>query len=87
MASCTAYLEEITSSGEIIKNIGTSIVVQSFHHIELCLDPTWRQFRFSVGAPDAEAKFKGSVNEVQADNANAKKFPTLFVPCIIFLQG
>ncbi|TFK72251.1 hypothetical protein BDN72DRAFT_836432 [Pluteus cervinus] len=62
VASCTAYIEEITSGEERIKN----------------LDPVWRQFRFSVGAPDAEAKFKNAVQEAQASNANAKKFPALY---------
>lgn len=43
------------------------------------LDPAWRQFRFSVGAPDAEAKFKASVLESQAKDKNAQKYPSLYV--------
>ncbi|GLB36141.1 putative ubiquitin-conjugating enzyme family protein [Lyophyllum shimeji] len=62
VASCTAYLEEITSGEERIKN----------------LDPAWRQFRFSVGSPDAEAKFKGAVVEAQQHNVNAIVYPSLY---------
>ncbi|KAG6842220.1 hypothetical protein C0991_000190 [Blastosporella zonata] len=63
VASCTAHLEEITSGEESIKN----------------LDPGWRQFRFSVGSPDAEAKFKGAVLAAQQRNANAVAYPSLYV--------
>ncbi|KAL4268089.1 UBC core domain-containing protein [Pleurotus pulmonarius] len=42
------------------------------------IDPTWRQFRFSVGAPDAEAKFKTAIHDAQGRCKNAKKFPTLY---------
>jgi hypothetical protein len=42
-------------------------------------DPAWRQFRFSVGAPDAEAKFKAAVGLAQAKNANARRYPSLYV--------
>ncbi|KAK0467149.1 uncharacterized protein EV420DRAFT_1507476 [Desarmillaria tabescens] len=62
VASCTAYLEPIISGAELITN----------------LDPSWRQFRFSVGAPDAEAKFQAAVTQSQATNANAVKYPSLF---------
>ena len=40
---------------------------------------SWRQFRFSVGAPDAEAKFQAAVVEAKKKDKNAKKFPSLFV--------
>lgn len=63
VASCTAHLEEITSGEESIKN----------------LDHGWRQFRFSVGSPDAEAKFRASVMSAQKDNANARIYPSLYV--------
>ncbi|KAG6890413.1 hypothetical protein C0995_008767 [Termitomyces sp. Mi166 len=62
VASCTAYLEEITSGEEYIKN----------------LDPGWRQFRFSVGSPDAEAKFKSAIDEAQGRSANAVRNPSLY---------
>ncbi|KAF7436633.1 hypothetical protein PC9H_003466 [Pleurotus ostreatus] len=42
------------------------------------IDPSWRQFRFSVGAPDAEAKFKTAIHAAQGRCKNAKKFPTLY---------
>lgn len=42
-------------------------------------DPNWRQFRFSVGAPDAEAKYKAALQEVQKVNANAVHYPSLYV--------
>ncbi|KAG6851065.1 hypothetical protein H0H93_002957 [Arthromyces matolae] len=63
VASCTAYLEEISTGEESIKN----------------LDSGWRQFRFSVGAPDAEAKFNAAVSEAQQRNTNAIAHPSLYV--------
>ncbi|KIK53259.1 hypothetical protein GYMLUDRAFT_49424 [Collybiopsis luxurians FD-317 M1] len=62
VGSCTAYLEEISSEEESIKNIGKG----------------WRQYRFSVGAPDAEAKFKTAVEEAKARNANTRQYPSLY---------
>lgn len=62
VASCTAYIEEITSGQELIKN----------------LDPNWRQFRLSVGAPDAEAKFKTAIEEAVNSDKHAQKFPVLY---------
>ncbi|KAK7457902.1 hypothetical protein VKT23_010249 [Stygiomarasmius scandens] len=62
VGSCTADLEEITSGEEHIKNT----------------DASWRQFRFTVGAPDAEAKFKAAVQEAQTKSTNAQTFPSLF---------
>ncbi|KAH9940093.1 uncharacterized protein BXZ73DRAFT_88813 [Epithele typhae] len=63
VASCTAYLEELDSEHEQIKNMGAG----------------WRQFRFSVGAPDAEAKFRRAIVAAQASNANAKTYPSLYI--------
>ncbi|KAF9443862.1 hypothetical protein P691DRAFT_712655, partial [Macrolepiota fuliginosa MF-IS2] len=62
VASCTAYLEEITNKNELVGG----------------LDASWRQFRFNVGAPDAEAKFQGAVEEAQQQDARAKEFPVLY---------
>ncbi|KAH8091785.1 hypothetical protein BXZ70DRAFT_1040306 [Cristinia sonorae] len=62
VASCTAYLEELTSPEDKIHNI----------------DPKWRQFRFIVGAPDAEAKFHKAKAEAAARDSNAARFPTLY---------
>lgn len=63
VASCTAYLEEILEEDDMVHNI----------------DKTWRQFRFSVGAPDAEARFKANVDAAVKEDKNAKKFPSLYV--------
>ena len=49
------------------------------HRYLSCTDSSWRQFRFSVGAPDAEAKYKTALQEVQKVNANALKYPSLYV--------
>ncbi|CAK5263224.1 unnamed protein product [Mycena citricolor] len=63
IASCTAYLEDMSSSGEqLIQGV----------------DPSWRQFRFSVGAPDAEAKFQKALSHATATDHNAKKYPSLY---------
>ncbi|KXN88395.1 hypothetical protein AN958_07377 [Leucoagaricus sp. SymC.cos] len=62
MASCTAYLEEITNPSELVQG----------------LDTPWRQFRFNVGAPDAEAKFSEAVRQAQEDNQRAREFPVLY---------
>ncbi|KAG6813798.1 hypothetical protein H0H92_007210 [Tricholoma furcatifolium] len=82
VASCTAHLEEITSPGdESIKNLGEwgelhfSIAASHLPTI----DPGWRQFRFSVGSPDAEAKFTRAVIEAQGRNNNAISYPSLYI--------
>ncbi|TFK19866.1 hypothetical protein FA15DRAFT_626277 [Coprinopsis marcescibilis] len=62
VGSCTAHIEEITSGDEMIKN----------------LDPNWRQFRLSVGAPDAEAKFDEAVKNAVQEDENAKQCPVLY---------
>lgn len=56
VASSTAYLEEITEPDDKVCNISKSL-----SSLATNLTPTvglgnqWRQFRFSVGAPDKEA--------------------------------
>ncbi|KAE9407147.1 hypothetical protein BT96DRAFT_1014269 [Gymnopus androsaceus JB14] len=62
VGSCTAYLEEISSQEESVKNV----------------DSSWKQYRFSVGAPDAEAKFKKAVEEAKSKSSNAAKYPSLY---------
>ncbi|TFY60148.1 hypothetical protein EVJ58_g5335 [Rhodofomes roseus] len=62
IGSCMAHLEELRSPEDRITNI----------------DPTWRQFRFSVGAPDAEAKFRTALTEVQNVDANCRQYPSLY---------
>jgi hypothetical protein len=49
------------------------------------VDPAWRQFRFTIGAPDAEARFKASVAEAQKTDANARKYPGLYVRFLPFV--
>jgi len=43
------------------------------------VDSNYRQFRFSVGAPEAETKFKQAVQSAQQISANAMKYPSLYV--------
>lgn len=62
VASCTAYLEEILDEDDMVHGI----------------DKTWRQFRFSVGAPDAEARFKANVDAAVRQDAQAQRFPSLY---------
>lgn len=42
-------------------------------------DASWKQYRFSVGAPDAEAKFNKALVEAQEIDSNAKEYPALYV--------
>ncbi|KAJ7864224.1 hypothetical protein B0H14DRAFT_3133745 [Mycena olivaceomarginata] len=42
------------------------------------VDSAWRQFRFSVGAPDAEATFQKALQNATTTDANAKKYPSLY---------
>ncbi|KDQ51732.1 hypothetical protein JAAARDRAFT_497248 [Jaapia argillacea MUCL 33604] len=62
IASSTAYLEEITEQEDLIRNV----------------EAPWRQFRFSVGAPDTEGKFKTALQAAQQSNANAATYPSLY---------
>lgn len=63
IASCTAYIEEITSSAERLQGV----------------DAQYHQFRFSVGSPQAEAKFRAAVDTATNVDSNAKKYPTIYV--------
>ncbi|EMD36029.1 hypothetical protein CERSUDRAFT_156784 [Gelatoporia subvermispora B] len=65
ISSCTAHLEELTSEEDLVQNIGKPY-------------SSWRQFRFSVGAPDAEAKFRAAVISAQQQDANTVLYPSLF---------
>ena len=42
-------------------------------------DPNWTQFRLTVGAPDAEAKFKKAIDAAAKTDANAVVYPVLYV--------
>ncbi|KAG1769061.1 hypothetical protein EV702DRAFT_1181859 [Suillus placidus] len=62
VASCTAHLQELTEKEDQVQNIGSQ----------------WRQFRFMVGAPDKEAKFRHALEQETHGDSNAKKYPTLY---------
>ncbi|KAG1868338.1 hypothetical protein DFJ58DRAFT_858928 [Suillus subalutaceus] len=62
VASCTAHLQELTEEEDQVQNIGSQ----------------WRQFRFMVGAPDKEAKFKYALEQETCGDSNAKNYPTLY---------
>lgn len=62
IASCTAHMEEMKTEEERIRNIGDE----------------WRQFRFTIGAPDAEAKFQKALELAQAQDENVLSFPCLY---------
>ena len=83
IGSCTAHLEELESEDELVKNIGAYARVSHHDIIYTCLllfpGSDWRQFRFSVGAPDAEARFRTAVEDAKARNENARSFPSLYV--------
>lgn len=82
MASCTAYLEEITNKNELVRGLGNIIPIllrDLWFITTLTTDSNWRQFRFNVGAPSAEAEFRRAVQEAQQGNPRAKEFPVLYV--------
>ncbi|KAG2071233.1 hypothetical protein BDR04DRAFT_1075782 [Suillus decipiens] len=62
VASCTAHLQELSEEEDQVQNIGSQ----------------WRQFRFMVGAPDKEAKFKYALDQEIHVDPNAKIYPTLY---------
>ncbi|PCH39035.1 hypothetical protein WOLCODRAFT_141073 [Wolfiporia cocos MD-104 SS10] len=62
VASCTAHLEELVSPEDRLRNV----------------DPTWRQFRFIIGAPDAEARYKHALQEAQSKDPNSLQYPSLY---------
>ncbi|TEB26206.1 hypothetical protein FA13DRAFT_1795840 [Coprinellus micaceus] len=62
VCSCTALIEEITDPNELIQD----------------LDMNWKQFRLTVGAPDAEAKFKHAVQDAANKDLNAQNYPVLY---------
>ena len=49
------------------------------------VDPNYRQFRFSVGAPEAETKFKQAVQSAQQSSRNATQYPSLYVRVVWML--
>lgn len=73
-----------------MRNIGNTVylTLREYTSYGYNVDPAWRQFRFTIGAPDAEAKFKAAIKDVQKDDANARKYPSLYVSgisvCAVF---
>ncbi len=41
--------------------------------------PEWKQFRFSVGAPDAEAKFRKAIDGARRISSRIDQYPSLYV--------
>lgn len=62
IGSCMAHIEELILPEERVPNF----------------DSSWKQFRFLVGAPDAEARFQRALNEAKMTNENAKQYPVLY---------
>jgi hypothetical protein len=65
-------------------------IITTFRHevffLQMCsTDKSLQQFRFSMGAPDAEAKFKATVAEAQRVNKTALKYPSLFVSALALI--
>ena len=81
VASCTAHIEPIESGPQLIRNLGKSqlpyLIIPS--HVQRYTDSSWRQYRLTVGAPDAEDKFKKAVDSAKTTSANAKKYPIIYV--------
>jgi ubiquitin-conjugating enzyme E2 Q len=49
-------------------------------------DPSWLQFRFSVGAPNAEEKFQKAIEEAKQESKRAKEYPVLYVSLTEYYQ-
>ncbi|KAI0703481.1 hypothetical protein BC835DRAFT_1028647 [Cytidiella melzeri] len=62
VASCTAHLEELSAPEDRVINVG----------------PEWTQYRFTVGAPDAEAKFNAAQKLAKEQDWNAAVYPSLY---------
>lgn len=82
IGSCTAHLEELKQPEDLVKNIGKlSVLIRLTSLSSPVKECSWRQFRFSVGAPDAEATFKTQVEAAKKISKNATQYPSLFVRC------
>jgi ubiquitin-conjugating enzyme E2 Q len=91
VASCTAYLEEMSETSSVSR-VSVRILAFSFissstlndvppltDALPLYTDSAWRQFRFSAGAPDTEAKFQKVLQNATTTDANAQKYSSLYV--------
>jgi hypothetical protein len=79
VGSCTAHLEELTDPTDLIQGVGTEVTHRKKRTVNFAVDSSYRQFRFSVGAPEAETKFKQAVQSAQNTSRNAVKYPSLYV--------
>ena len=48
------------------------------------IDATWAQFRLTVGAPDAEAKFRQALKEETTVGSNIATYPVIYVWSSLF---
>lgn len=62
-----------------MRNIGISLFSMINPWLTSITDPAWRQFRFTIGAPDAEAKFKVAIKQAQQEDKNAVQYPSIYV--------
>lgn len=88
VASCTSYLEELTNEADLVGNVGTHdshFYRQPYLDLPVTLywwmiqGSSWMQFRFTVGAPSAEAQFASEREQACAQDANARQYPSLYV--------
>ena len=82
VGSCTAHLEELTDPADLIQGVGTEVTHRKDRTVNFAVDSNYKQFRFSVGAPEAETKFKQAVQSAQQTNRNAVQYPSLYV-CLV----
>lgn len=72
-------MEEMKTEEERIRNIGQNLCFISLAGLNYSAGAEWRQFRFTIGAPDAEAKFQKALELAQAQDENVLSFPCLYV--------
>ena len=87
VGSCTAHLEELTDPTDLIQGVGTEFTHNEKRTVNFAVDSSYKQFRFSVGAPEAETKFKQAVQSAQKTNRNAVQYPSLYVCAVRVLSG
>jgi hypothetical protein len=45
-------------------------------------DPAYKQYRFSIGSPDLEARFQKALQAAQAQDVHTRNYPVLYV-CLV----
>ena len=67
----------------LVKNLSKTWVesdnISATMLLTLKSDPSWTQFRLTVGAPDAEAKFKKAIDAAVKIDVNAVVYPVFYV--------